>query len=73
MSDAWFDGYSDAKDNSGSAFPGPFSQDRGMSLRDWFAGQALVGLLASNTDYAGPDAPAVEAYQVADAMLEARK
>jgi hypothetical protein len=44
---------------------------KGMTLRDWFAGQALTGLLAGNT---GDKAPnwAKAAYQVADAMLKAR-
>jgi hypothetical protein len=47
-----------------------------MSLRDWFAGQALIGLIAS---YSGTSAVfAVEAdtqraYEYADAMLAARK
>lgn len=42
----------------------------GMSLRDWLAGQALVGLLANpeSTDF-----PAIRAYQHADSMLVARK
>ena len=45
--------------------------ERGMSLRDWFASQALVGLLAAPVV---PDEPrAVLAYRYADAMLEARK
>lgn len=64
------------KDNGGPAFPGPFSQDRGMTLRDWFAGQALLGAShALNTGdvewikYRGAKA----AYEIADAMLEARK
>ncbi len=38
----------------------------GMTLRDWFAGQALAGLLAR-----GP-AKAELAYTYADAMLKAR-
>jgi len=46
-----------------------------MSLRDWFAGQALAGL-ASNCDAAGLSswcaAPLADrAYEVADAMLAA--
>ena len=60
------------KDNGGPAFPGPFSQDRGMTLRDWFAGQALAGIisLGDNTNW---DDDANCAYRAADAMLEARK
>ncbi|TIN83069.1 hypothetical protein [Mesorhizobium sp.] len=54
-----------------------------MTLRDWFAGQALAGMLAMPSD---PDSgnfhnncgerfkgPAEYAYQMADAMLAARK
>ena len=41
----------------------------GMSLRDWFAGQALVGLLANDRpiSHVAPDA-----YAIADAMLVER-
>ena len=75
--------------DGGPAFPRPMSVDsdtativasqQGMSLRDWFAGQALAGLLAADTAgsvssdmgevtarYAGV------AYRLANAMLEAR-
>lgn len=44
-----------------------------ITLRDHFAGQALVGLLASL--YRGPTTPAelaARAYELADAMLETR-
>jgi len=47
----------------------------GMTLRDWFAGQALVGMLASKAGippYSNSWA-AERAYQMADAMLAARK
>ena len=40
----------------------------GMSLRDWFAGQALVGMLASNSR----SWCAEDSYVYADAMLKAR-
>jgi hypothetical protein len=63
------------EDYQSDAGPG----QRGMTLRDYFAGQALIGLFAQN---AHPDAPGVgnrdylnlawEAYQVADAMLNLR-
>ena len=52
----------------------------GMSLRDWFAGQALTGILPSTDNESGrsaftetePDWIAQKAYELADAMLEAR-
>lgn len=44
------------------------SVDPGMTLRDWFAGQALAGLVA-NKHYAGVAAAALEAYKIADRML----
>ncbi len=51
-----------------------FQNYEGMSLRDWFAGQALAGILA-NTDWtSNSHREASEfAYLQADAMLEARK
>lgn len=47
----------------------------GMTLRDWFAGQALVGLLASDTEkWPWPAiGAAMRAYDIADAMLNARQ
>lgn len=61
----------------GPAFPGmnayPDSHNdptRGMSLRDWFAGQALIGLVAN----AHPSEDvALRAYFYADAMIGARQ
>jgi hypothetical protein len=52
----------------------------GMSLRDWFAGQALSGMLAHSTRYKPREgapanwhqAIAEEAYELADAMLAER-
>jgi len=46
-----------------------------VSLRDWFAGQALVRVMMMNRpDHHGPaDHLAMQAYEIADAMLEARK
>jgi hypothetical protein len=44
----------------------------GMTLRDWFAGQALAGLLASHEINMPFDVVAPMAYRHADAMLEAR-
>lgn len=64
--------------NGGPAFPlqsiGPdFAPGySGMSLRDWFAGQALAGLLAHPSDENPADMP-FAAYKLADAMLKARE
>jgi len=71
-------------DNGGPAFPRPnssyASSQTGMSLRDWFAGQALAGWLASyaadasHPVVAGSEyVVAGQAYKMADAMLAARK
>jgi len=43
----------------------------GMTLRDWFAGQALAGLLAK--DWYSATRAAEGAYGIADAMLKMRK
>lgn len=46
----------------------------GMSLRDWFAGQALIGVSQDPESYGwAPEGIATRAYKLADAMLEARK
>ena len=68
-------------DDGGAAFPrDDFHRGiPGMSLRDWYAGQALVGMLAHSTRYKPLDgradwhsAIAEEAVQLADAMLAER-
>ena len=60
----------------GPAFPPhPGSQTHGMSLRDYFAGQALafLGNVLDTTEGHPLDAGvAASAYQLADAMLTAR-
>ena len=63
-------------ENGGPAFPQDLQGRRGddpslqgMSLRDWFAGQAIVGLAMDKNP---ADMIAEWAYAVADAMLEAR-
>jgi len=45
----------------------------GMSLRYWFAGQALMGTLSYPGGMAPPGEYAAWAYQYADAMLKARE
>lgn len=51
------------------------SPHEGMSLRDWFAGQALAGLLAGQFSESGrwnlSDLPK-ESFKIADAMIMAR-
>ena len=86
-------------DDGGSAFPQPlafdpangnpvtadmyFAKVSGMTLRDWFAGQALTGELAANglgdegaVKLRSPENAslmAARAYHIADAMIAARK
>ena len=58
--------------NSPSATPEYMPKRDGMSLRDYFAGQALAGLLANpNTRETRTDT-ALAAYFIADALLKAR-
>lgn len=80
---------SNAVKNGGAAFPqaqptqdgnGNFHfPDPGMTLRDWFAGQAMAGM-GRPTHYLGKRETdeslrtyAQQAYQIADAMLAARE
>jgi hypothetical protein len=62
----------------GPAFPGlhPSSECRykeeGMTLRDYFAAKAMQGLLAS-TKVTDARIIAIDAYEMADAMLKARE
>jgi uncharacterized protein YodC (DUF2158 family) len=71
----------DEKKDGGPAFPvheenddGIFTATKGMSLRDWFAGQALQGLIAAHkTGMLRSDDAVFHAYAFADAMIERRK
>ena len=59
-------------EDGGSAFPSEYYADAGMSIRDYFAAIALQGLLANG--YNGScNRAAINAYDYADAMIEARK
>ena len=74
--------------DGGPAFPRPLpdvavppdealrtvAQYRGMSLRDWFAGMALIGLKPNTNNSAQLDEEAVakKCYRQADAMLAER-
>ena len=58
------------------AFPTWIQNDSmmpGMSLRDYFAAMALSGLLQESNAHYADDAISELAYQLADAMMEARK
>jgi len=67
-------------DDGGPAFPcdstnKQFPTQCGMSLRDWLAGQAMMGIIAApgcQPDDACRDGCAKLAYEFADAMLKAR-
>jgi hypothetical protein len=74
------------KNDGGPAFPGEYFDEEssscltpGMSLRDWFAGMALQGMLASGRNVRAThrstrtEALAIMCYQAADAMLKARE
>lgn len=60
-------------DDGGSAFPLPEDElhcvSPGMSLRDWFAGQALAGKPNFDQDF---QRDAIYCYLMADAMLAER-
>jgi hypothetical protein len=75
-----------SKIDGGPAFPNTgnvtwgLKPSGGMTLRDWFAGMALIGFAAQPSDEDNPETweevlkripPAV--YEIADAMLEERK
>jgi hypothetical protein len=65
---------SDEINDGGPAFPSHGTMGEvtheGMSLRDYFAGQALAGLLMTRESRF---VEAEHAYEIADAMLRARK
>ena len=78
-------------DDGGNAFPceqghtpdGLWNQsfEPGMTLRDWFAGNAIGAIYSDRANLLGASAPpggwnesiARDAYRVADAMIAARK
>lgn len=68
-----------AKPGNQRAFPSPINDlaysQPGMTLRDYFAGQALTGIIANRTWPLGGtyDEDACEAYILADAMIEERE
>lgn len=62
--------------NGGSAFPSHGSMGevahRGQSLRDHFAGQALVGIIIASTSGPTWEQIAADCYDAAEAMLVER-
>lgn len=65
---------SDKSNDGGPAFPWGGEVRGGMTLRDWFVGQALAGFLASKAHSTSfhPSEDAEYVYAIADAMLKAR-
>lgn len=67
-----------AKLDGGPAFPfvSNLEEYNGMSLRDYYAGQALTGLVLAcciaNSPLVGPGTAAKGAYEFADALLAER-
>jgi len=56
-----------------NAFPNPNNTEQaGMSLRDYFAGQALAGILAHTQTKTNGFAICRASYQLADEMMKAR-
>jgi len=47
--------------------------DNGMTLRDWFAGQALAGLLANPETKPDSNIIVAAAYRLANEMIEMRE
>lgn len=66
-----------AKPDGGHAFPHDGGAgNEGMTLRDWFAGQALAGMMADpnvRVDAETNRVIARQSYDLADAMIEARQ
>lgn len=59
--------------DGGPAFPSDRFGETGMRLRDWFAGQALAGLIACPNTSGDEIAFSRNAYKFADAMIAARE
>ena len=54
------------------AFPNDSTGDEGLTKREWFAGMALQGILASHPGYVNNEADkmAAAAFRMADTMIE---
>jgi len=67
-------------DNGGPAFPRPVSNtsveypaQQGMELLDWFAGQALAGLLANSELDGDFNGFATDSYRYAESMIAEKR
>jgi hypothetical protein len=66
------------KDTGGPAFPAQHfdlaEHEHGMTLRDWFAGMAMQGMLANDIECGPEQVPIIvaSAYVLADAMIQER-
>lgn len=66
------------KDSGGAAFPHEYTYDgmpwthEGMTMRDYFAAQALVGLLSAGVGQNDEHKVSEACFRVADAMLAER-
>jgi hypothetical protein len=63
---------------TGDPRDGMTSGNPGMTLRDWFAGQVIVGLLARDSSIEPGNCPTKDEYakecrEIADTMLRARE
>ena len=57
----------------GAAFPTKTGEVNGMTLLDYFAAKAMQGIMSFDPKYADPATKSQYAYNLAAAMLEARK
>jgi hypothetical protein len=70
---------SEAKQDGGPAFPAMHfdlaENERGMTLRDYFAAKAMQGVFTNPVESSehGKDYIAMHAYKMADAMIKARQ
>ncbi len=62
-------------DNNEPAFPCDSFQEKGMTLRDWFAAKAMAAMLSIENVHLNNSETEIAtwAYQQADAMMEVRK
>ena len=61
-------------ETGGPAFPTETYQTDGMTLRDYFASKALLGIISGDLRMSIHETrQAIKAYEYADAMIQARK